>query len=146
MLGYWWPRGLLFGWLFDPVLFPGPWFDTPAASVAFYIYLGLASCLWMKTDRQPATQKKPAQTGFWGTLVVALTALTSLYCVFVSDGVTADVLRNINYAINARNAQLAKDILTRQMRSRLFTTEVNYVHGVWSLPVSCCNTPKVKRT
>jgi O-antigen ligase/Flp pilus assembly protein TadD len=84
------------------------WFDTPAASVTFYTYLGLASCLWTKIGRQPLKQQNSARTGIWGTGVLALTALACLYCVFVTDGVTAVVLRNLNRALNTRNVDLAK--------------------------------------
>jgi len=84
------------------------WFDTPAASVAFYTYLGLAGCLWTNTKRQPLQQENPARTGIWGTLVLALTVLACVYCVYVTDGLTAVVLRNLNYAISLRNAHLAK--------------------------------------
>jgi O-antigen ligase len=84
------------------------WFDTPAASVTFYIYLGLASCLWTKIKRQPLKQESSSRIGIWGTVVLALTALASVYCVFVTDGVTAVVLRDLNHALNTRNVHLAK--------------------------------------
>jgi O-antigen ligase len=84
------------------------WFDTPASSVAFYVYLGLAASLWMKRDVQAVRKPGIPRRGLWQTVAVALTAAVSLYAVCVTDGGTAVVLRDINNGITAPDAQSEK--------------------------------------
>jgi tetratricopeptide (TPR) repeat protein len=84
------------------------WFDTPAASVTFYIYLGFATCLSIKKEQQPLKQKSSVRLGLPGALVLIGIAAGSGYCVFVTDFVTAAVLRDINHATTERNAYVAK--------------------------------------
>ena len=83
------------------------WFDTQAASVTFYMYLGLASCLGMKTKPQSFKWKSSASIGMRRGAVVFLIAAGSVYAVVRSVGMTAVFLRDMKVATTTRDVRQA---------------------------------------
>lgn len=71
-------------------------FDTPASSVAFYLYAGFAAGLWMQSGPLPPDQALGPQPFGWFSRAFVL-ALTGISCcaAYITGGQTAITIRNI---------------------------------------------------
>ena len=86
-------------------------FDTIAASLAFFIFLGFVGYLLEESFvGPPEMQSKKIIIPNWSVPFSGAIFLVVVYCVFVTDIGSAQVLKNINYgyAINIKNPQEAK--------------------------------------
>ncbi len=82
-------------------------FDTPSASVAFYIYTAFAGVLWTRSRPQPAKQEnsRPVSIPLWKPMLVGVSGLVTISGVLLA-GITASTLHEMSWGLRLEDTNV----------------------------------------